>query len=434
LDSHVKFHFRASAAALTIGLKSMIAHATTKPIALAKQLPVGLTAFAVIQFDEPAEGSQRVAPSEFRLFHTGTNHTDKGDFLFDEVAAQSVMDNWRAKGVPLMGDFEHQSLVKPPIIAPASIAEFTPEVRRDANGMPELWAVNVIWTDDARALVEQRKYRFYSPAFIPDEAGRVRYLINVGLTNLPASFDLAPLVAASTNHDGGTPMDLEKLLAMLGDEEAKKFVRGLCAEKEELSSKCTQLAATNQENEERLKKLTGGKSFDDWAKEEEAEHDELKQLRALSSKLLETTGATDAPAALTAVALAVAQGKELVALKSRQADEKVKTLAAEFDALVEDAVKRMVLPPAGPVSKEFFVSLRAEFGVERALAALRKAVPSDATPIVQLTAPKEPNPSAAVSGVQLSIAANCGGRFGGEAAFKSMREAEEKARAGAPSA
>ena len=153
-----------------------------------------LTAQPAIMFDK-----QREAPDEFRIFHSGRNETDKGVFLFDDKAANAVMETYRQRAVPLMGDYEHQTAnaQKNGQPAPASITEWTPEVRRDASGGPELWATNVKWTDRARAMLQAGEYRFFSPLFTYDEDRRPTWMINVALTNNPATHGLEPLVAAT---------------------------------------------------------------------------------------------------------------------------------------------------------------------------------------------------------------------------------------------
>lgn len=142
------------------------------------------------------------APSEFRIFKAGQNPSTKGTFLFDEEAAASVMALWAERELDLMMDYEHMSLVKPPIIAPASAKKFVPEVRQG-----ELWATQVQWTERARQMLEDGEYRYFSPAFHFDpETGRIYYLINVALTNNPALNAAAPLMAATA--DGpATPIE-----------------------------------------------------------------------------------------------------------------------------------------------------------------------------------------------------------------------------------
>jgi phage I-like protein len=385
-----------------------------------EQQMVALATYAVVAFEAPVEGQKRVAPTEFRLFHYGVNETMKGPFTFDERSAESTMAMYARQRVPYMGDYEHMSLVRPPIKAPASITEFVPEIRPDANGKPELWATRVQWTDEAREELEAGKYRLYSPAFMPDvdAAGvptpdnHINYLINVALTNLPASYGLQPLVAASAAPtDRGDPAMDEKAIKEMAEKLA-------AAEKdrEEFKALCQKMGAT-------VLKLTG-KSFDDWAKEESEEHAagaeeanaQLTALSAFQGRILEATGKTDPAEALGVVALSITQGKELVALKQKMADDSAKALESEFTSTLDAAVAAGKIPPAGPVSKDFFISLKADFGTERALASLKKAIPGEA--IVQLSAPREPAPQSAVDPMQVTIASQCAGRFGGLSAFK----------------
>lgn len=133
-------------------------------------------------------------PTEFRLFARGTNRTKKGDFLFDDAAAKAVQrnaDTWGlADGYSL--DYQHDAL-NAAIPGHERIAAgwFKPEVR---NG--ELWATNVRWTPRAAKALSEREFRYVSPTF-RHEGGRVVELINVALTNTPATHGIAPLVAAS---------------------------------------------------------------------------------------------------------------------------------------------------------------------------------------------------------------------------------------------
>ena len=362
---------------------------------------VALASYAVVAFDEPADGGKRVAPSEFRLFHSGVNHTSKGDFLFDDVAAKSVMDAYAARNgsVPLMGDYEHQSLATPPMKALASATQFVPAIRRDAQGGPELWATQVQWTEDARHELELGQYRLYSPAFVPSKDGRIAALSNFALTNLPASYEIAPLVAASaTTTTKEPPMD----------EDLKKLTEKLTSaekDRDELKSLCEKMKALV------AKRL--GKSFDDWAKEEDQEdaHKEeakakLTALKAVESKILELTGKTEATEALGVLALSMSQSKELVALKAKLADDTAKALEAEFTATLDGAVAAGKLPPAGTMGKEFFVGLKADFGTEKALSALKKAIPTE--PIIQLRAPNEAKPDVALTQAEAAVSTMVG--------------------------
>ena len=377
---------------------------------------ISLAVRSVSAFDEPAEGSARVAPSEFRLFRAGVNSTAKGDIVFDAESAASVMAAYTARQTPLMGDYEHMSLAQPPVKAPASITNFVPEVRMDSTGQPELWATQVQWTDTAREHLSAGEYRLYSPAFMPDGEGvRVAYLINVALTNLPATYGLEPLVAASSaTSNEESPMDEEKLKE-LGAKLAQAE-----KDREEFKGMCQKMSDT-------VKKLTG-KTFDEWAAEESAEHndgaeaaqaEEAKALTALKSTVLAVTGQTDISKALGAVTAMAAQAKEFVALKAKLDADKATSTAASFDTTLEGGIKDGKIPPA---MRGHFVSLKTALGTEKGLEMLRAHLDATKEPIVQLRADHEPSVQSAVDPMALVIAGNSAGAFGGVAAFKKMHE------------
>jgi len=148
------------------------------------------------------------APTEFRIFANGVNTSDKGDFVFDETAAKSVMAAFGKKGAHLTMDYEHQAFnsASNGQPAPNSAKAWTPEVRLDASGKPELWATNVQWTDKAAAMIAAGEYNHFSPAFEADpKTMRVERIVNMALTNIPALDNQAPLIAASASQ-GDRPM------------------------------------------------------------------------------------------------------------------------------------------------------------------------------------------------------------------------------------
>lgn len=149
-------------------------------------------------------------PSEFRIFAAGANETVKGMIVFDEAAATSVMAEYEAHGIELPIDYDHAMLggtSADPALAGRAAGWFTLEVR---NG--ELWAVNVRWTEPAAEALRRKEWRFMSPAFQTDESGRVLSLLNVAITNLPATRRLEPLMAASMTRLGGKGMTLEEMM------------------------------------------------------------------------------------------------------------------------------------------------------------------------------------------------------------------------------
>jgi len=155
-------------------------------------------------------------PDEFRIFAFGVVESTKGPITFDEDAAKSVMAEYVLHGTELMIDYDHASLA-PVSIDPAHAGKaagwFNLEVR---DG--ELWATSVRWTPRAAEMLAQREWRYISPAFNTDKDGRVTSLLNVAITNLPATRRLEPLMAASAVALGASMLSEETM------EEARRAI------------------------------------------------------------------------------------------------------------------------------------------------------------------------------------------------------------------
>lgn len=155
------------------------------------------------------------APTEFRILGAGTNATRKGELMFDEAAAASVLADYEAGGVDLPLDYDH-AMADPSARPSDRIAAgwFRPEVR---DG--ELWAADVKWTPRGKAAVEAKEYRYTSlwgdVELTDKKAKRMRLvrLRNVALTNTPATIATLPLVA-SEKDTGERPMN-EKIFGLL---------------------------------------------------------------------------------------------------------------------------------------------------------------------------------------------------------------------------
>jgi phage I-like protein len=137
-------------------------------------------------------------PTEFRLFAAGTIRTTKGDYLFDDAAAESVMAAYADMGHRIVIDYEHQSVNPDARAGDGKAAGWCDlEVRNK-----ELWAVNVKWTPPAATALANFEWAYMSPTFefSDDDDNRILELINVAITNVPATKKLTPLVAASRKH------------------------------------------------------------------------------------------------------------------------------------------------------------------------------------------------------------------------------------------
>lgn len=174
-------------------------------------LSLDVTALSVDGSTEP--------PSEFRIFSAGIVDTLKGQFLFDARAAEDVLAAYADHGADLPIDYEHAQVdpFAPPSERKAA-GWFRPEVR---DG--ELWALDVRWTPTAAQAIRDREWRYISPAFLHEDGApprRVRRLVNVALTNLPATKQLRPLVASMVDATGAPQQPkeskMDSLLAVLG--------------------------------------------------------------------------------------------------------------------------------------------------------------------------------------------------------------------------
>ncbi len=133
------------------------------------------------------------APTEFRLFALGQNKTSKGTFILDAAGLDSILAAHKDQGNDLAFDYEHQAFTTASNGQPAPAAGwFSIEARSDG-----LWVVNARWTDVAARMIGNKEYRYFSPAFTVDKANRITRLMNVALTNLPASKEMQALIAAS---------------------------------------------------------------------------------------------------------------------------------------------------------------------------------------------------------------------------------------------
>ncbi|MGZ3423132.1 MAG: phage protease [Polyangiales bacterium] len=132
-------------------------------------------------------------PTEFRIWPFGAIETTKGRFLFDDRAAKAVVDAWKTYGNRLTIDYEHKA-VDPDARAGdgKSAGSFELELRGDG-----LWAVDVRWTPPAFDALTNKEWLYFSPYFsAEEESGRILELINLALTNIPATRQMTPLVAA----------------------------------------------------------------------------------------------------------------------------------------------------------------------------------------------------------------------------------------------
>jgi phage I-like protein len=134
-------------------------------------------------------------PREFRIFPKGKFKTKKGTFTFDEKSAATVMAEYLEHGVDKHIDYCHAVFDKNASVFDKVSACWYGLDLRDG----ELWGANARWTPPGGQRVTNLEFRYLSPTFTVDETGRVLELLNVALTNMPATVNQRPLVAASAD-------------------------------------------------------------------------------------------------------------------------------------------------------------------------------------------------------------------------------------------
>ena len=152
------------------------------------------------------------APVWLRLLPIGTFRLRDGRGPFSAASRadlQAIVERTRARlgDTQLMVDYDHQGAFAaiPGVGGRAEAAGWITQLEARDDGV---WG-QVEWTADASAKIAARAYRYLSPLFTADKAGRVGALVNVALVNMPA-LDLSA-VAASLIVDTLEP---EKVLSM----------------------------------------------------------------------------------------------------------------------------------------------------------------------------------------------------------------------------
>lgn len=163
-------------------------------------------AFHALSIVLPREGEAGSgAPEWVELIPAGafSGRDGRGPYVLDGA---SVLAAFERGGIDLPIDYEHQTLEASAKAGPVPAAGWIKalEIRDGA-----LWG-RVAWTPVAAGLIQSHEYRFLSPVFRHDKAGRVIALEGAGLTHYP-NLDLEPVA-----HKKGDPMDLKPIAEALG--------------------------------------------------------------------------------------------------------------------------------------------------------------------------------------------------------------------------
>lgn len=141
-----------------------------------------------------AAAAGKEPPTEIKLFGKGTTATTKGPVVWDDEARKATAKAFEDSGLDLLPfDVGHGMIFGMTPESHKAFGWFKPDAREDG-----LYATGIEWTSAGSAALQAREFRFFSPAILlDDESGRVMELINVALTNIPATRGQAPLVASA---------------------------------------------------------------------------------------------------------------------------------------------------------------------------------------------------------------------------------------------
>lgn len=171
-----------------------------------------------------------------QLIPMGTSKTRNGKpasiTLEDMSHAQQVVEATTSyhSGADVVVDFDHQTVRAPAVAGTAPAAGWMKRIFATDQGI----MAEVEWTEEASAMLRDRKYRAISPYFAHTADGRVTRIINAGLTNTP-NLDLLAVASAISTEEEEDPMDLKAIASALGlaeDADAKAIAAAAKAAKD----------------------------------------------------------------------------------------------------------------------------------------------------------------------------------------------------------
>ncbi|WP_153769235.1 phage protease [Labrenzia sp. CE80] len=155
--------------------------------------------------------------SWIKLIPAGTFQARDGRGPFDagdQTAMQAIIARTKAYlgGTEMMIDYDHQSVFGaiPGVGGTAKAAGWVKDLEVRVDGIYG----RVEWTAAARAAIEATEYRYISPLFTRDKAGKVAALRNAALLNMPA-MDLEAIAARAFPKTTKGP-DMDEILEALG--------------------------------------------------------------------------------------------------------------------------------------------------------------------------------------------------------------------------
>jgi phage I-like protein len=248
------------------------------------------------------------APQDILLIPAGSFRARDGrpqdapEWRLDADAAALVIAKAQTTPGDFVIDYEHQTLHSDANGQPAPAAAWFKTLEWRPDG---LHAVDVRWTAKAKGMIEAGEYRYLSPVFeYSKKTGVVLAVLMAAITNYPAiegHSELVAMAAAKFQPHEETPMDREKMIALLGlaadasDAQIEQAVAALKA-----------TAATVQDKDHEIAALKANPGQPDPAR-----FVPLAHFEALKGEVVALKSSQQASTVATLVTQAIADGKLL---------------------------------------------------------------------------------------------------------------------------
>lgn len=229
-------------------------------------MPKANTNLIVAALSSPVAGVDGSAPKRIKLLPAGEFASNDGRpaamedvtakaWVLTPFAAVAVMNAFALRNVPMLIDYEHQTLAVEKNGRPNPAAGWVTALSFEPG---EGLYGDVTWTETAAAHLAKGEYRFISPVFSFDKStGVVTDLLHVALTNTPGlDTSLLPALAALSQtfapvsqppeKKDPTTMNLQALIAILGlaaTATENDVLASLSALKASTTAKDTEIAA-----------------------------------------------------------------------------------------------------------------------------------------------------------------------------------------------
>ncbi len=278
------------------------------------------------------------APTAFRIWAAGKVVTDHGDHLFTQESASKLLADQATRGNRFSIDVDHMSLNdQAPPENHKAVGWFSVEVR---DG--DLWAVSVEWTKEIAAGLTAKppEWKYFSPAYeTKKKSGEIVRLLNLALTNNPATHEVTALATTATS----------KEKAAMADEKDEK--------KEQSLGEMLAAYEAEKDEEKRSKMKEAVRAKFKAAFGEEPDGDEKKEPAKKEEKKASEDGGEKKEEKKASADDADGDEKKAASMAQKIADQAVERFEASRKAKEETAAKDRILSSLSAGDRETYKDL-----------------------------------------------------------------------------